>query len=240
MLAKLVYGKKLSIVPARLKHRWPQRMFLKSFLDGLRIDCVVDVGANEGQYASELRRIGYKGLILSFEPDPAVFERLRERTNADPRWLAFNVALGINSNPASFNIMNVSLFNSFRKPSEKQTSHYQGANKIYKTITVKVERLDEIFSALKNEHRFNRVFLKMDTQGYDTQVFRGAERIHSEIWGLQSEVPIQKIYEDMEDWADQIDIYRACGYEIAGMYAVNPGEPTVFELDVYFRRSKAD
>jgi FkbM family methyltransferase len=58
----------------------------------LAIDCVWDVGGNIGEYGTELRLLGYKGLIISFEPDPSNFERLEKRSKKDSKWLAMNFA----------------------------------------------------------------------------------------------------------------------------------------------------
>src|SRR5581483_618078 len=50
---------------------------LRSLLARHRIDLVFDVGANRGQFAQALRRLGYRGEIVSFEPLAAHGEALR-------------------------------------------------------------------------------------------------------------------------------------------------------------------
>ena len=67
---------------------------LKQLINLLGINCVLDVGANEGQFALELRGIGFKGLIVSFEPLHGAFQRLQQTFSRDSCWKGFQVALG--------------------------------------------------------------------------------------------------------------------------------------------------
>ena len=66
---------------------------LQSVLEGAHIDLVIDVGANEGQFARGLRRF-YRGEIMSFEPVSSVFEKLAATASADPLWQVHKLALG--------------------------------------------------------------------------------------------------------------------------------------------------
>src|SRR5688500_2068285 len=61
-------------------------------LESERIDLVLDVGANVGQYASKLRDAGYTGRIVSFEPYREAFAQLERNAARDPRWEARRLA----------------------------------------------------------------------------------------------------------------------------------------------------
>src|SRR5690349_18103875 len=57
----------MRMVDGRKLHSLPEQEHLKRLLSHLEIDCVFDVGANVGQYATMLRKhAGYKGRIISF------------------------------------------------------------------------------------------------------------------------------------------------------------------------------
>ena len=68
------------------------------------IDCVFDVRADNGQYAALVRSTGYMGPIVSFEPIPALAERLRTLAAADGRWSVEEVALDESPRDVVFNI----------------------------------------------------------------------------------------------------------------------------------------
>src|SRR5262249_20346310 len=69
------------------------------------INCVLDVGANVGDYGLALRSLGYKGWILSFEPVSATYARLAENAKGDPRWATFRFALGDENAERAINVM---------------------------------------------------------------------------------------------------------------------------------------
>src|SRR5271157_5196955 len=59
---------------------------LARLLEIYRADCVLDVGANRGQFASMLRGAGYRGPLVSFEPVPEAYVELARLAAKDPLW----------------------------------------------------------------------------------------------------------------------------------------------------------
>ena len=68
------------------------------------VNVVLDVGANQGQYAIELRRQSYRGRIVSFEPQPDVFNLLQTRARGDNQWQTINIGLGDQDGELEMNI----------------------------------------------------------------------------------------------------------------------------------------
>lgn len=236
LLSPLIYRDGLALVPSNLAGHWSERQFIRRLINRLNVDCVIDVGANVGQYARDLRLIGFGGTILSFEPDPTAFAKLRAASEHDCRWHVFNHALGDTRNIAELNIMKQSVFNSFRQPSRAETRHFAEINQVVSTIDVQVERLDAMLPDLHSRYGFKRPFLKTDTQGFDLEVLRGASGVCTEIVGIQCELAIQRLYEKSPVWTDALAEYGAAGFELVGVFPVHPLEPFLIECDCFFQR----
>src|SRR5579871_3544754 len=98
-----------------------EEVHLERFFKHYEVDCVFDVGANNGQYATLLRRrVGYKGSIVSFEPIPAAAALVREKASSDSNWYVEEAALDATSGHATFNVMQGKQFSSLHTPSEKE------------------------------------------------------------------------------------------------------------------------
>ena len=239
LLPALTYRNGTAIVPSSAAPEWPERMFLKRLLARLDVDCVLDVGANLGQYAVELRLIGFKGLVISFEPTPSLHAQIDRWSKSHPNWITMQVALGKEAGTLPLNLMAVSTLNSFHRPSTAETERFAPVNTVVETIEVRVETLNELLPKLQAQYGFRRPFLKMDTQGHDVDVFDGADKVHDRIVGLQSEVSVKRIYESTLTWTDAIAHYQQAGFDLAGLYAVNPHETELCELDCFMTRRTA-
>ena len=209
------------------------RRHLGWLLRELRVDVVLDVGANRGQYADRLRRTGYRGRIVSYEPVAELAAALRRRAQGDDRWLVRDHALGEEDGEAEINVVPDSALSSLLGASEfgkewtekMRTSH---------TEAIRVRRLEDVLDEATAGVRDPRVFLKLDTQGFDLPAFRGAGERGQEFLGLQSEVSCVPIYEGMPRMAEQLTAYERAGFAITGMFPVSRDRPSlrVIEFDV--------
>src|SRR5688572_24729203 len=141
-----------------------QRFYLSRLFRQLRIDCVLDVGANKGQYGRELRRSGYRGSIVSFEPISAEFERLTAEAQGDAQWSCHRLALGRESGTLPLNVTQGTVFGSFLQPSEYGTRQFQEGMAVVRQELVPIERLDAVLPQLIPDFRTRRIALKMHTQ----------------------------------------------------------------------------
>src|SRR5688572_14573283 len=67
---------------------------LRKILHDYRVDTVIDVGANVGQFGKLTRSLGYKGMIHSFEPVESAFSELSKEAAKDRRWVPHKMAVG--------------------------------------------------------------------------------------------------------------------------------------------------
>lgn len=209
-----------------------ERDYLIRLFSEAEIDCVFDIGANEGQYAELIRALGYRGPIISFEPIPECAALLRKKAEKVENWLVEELALDATEQDTFFNIMNETQFSSIKKPVDPEVNADVGGNKISRRIPVRTATLDNIFTKYQQSIGFQRPFLKMDTQGNDNEVVRGGETCISNFVGLQSELAIKFIYEGQKDYRDQIQYYESLGFSLTALFPNNAGHfPWLLETD---------
>lgn len=194
---------------------------LKKIFETYKIDCVLDVGANSGQYGEFLRNtVSYSGLIISFEPDPDTYKKLVATSKKYNNWQTYNLALGKDIGVLPFNIMKNSAFNSFLIPDYSNTGEYNTLNLIEKIINIEVSTINIMLPEIMKHYTKNNFFLKIDTQGYDLNVFYGSLLYKDSIIGVQTEVSVTPIYKDMPSFQDSIALFRSHGYDVSCLYPI--------------------
>jgi FkbM family methyltransferase len=202
-----------------------------------RINVVLDVGANDGGYGREIRDSGYAGQIVSFEPNPSAFGRLKKAVADDPSWQA--LCLGVSDAPGrmQLNISRADVFSSFKVLNEFGAGSENA--EVVDTVEVDVVRLD---AYLKDRPELtDRAYLKIDTQGFEREVLVGLGDMISQVIAIQVETCLVNSYIGETDWIESLQWMRKNGFEVATMICNStvPGRAQVREFDVVFVRSDA-
>lgn len=171
--------------------RDPAPSRLRRTLDAARVDTVVDVGANSGQFACLLRAAGFRGRIISFEPLPQAYERLQRRSSRDANWFTSNVAIGAARATATLNISRNSYSSSIRSMTKKHLAAAPNSETVA-TVQVQVARLDELFQDFRVTPA--TTMLKIDTQGYEDEVLNGVGDSLQRISVIQLELSMVTLY----------------------------------------------
>ena len=178
-----------------------------------RIDLVFDIGANTGQYARRLRRTGYAGRIVSFEPQSTVHAALAEAAAGDSGWtVAPRLAIGDSDRPVTLNISAESDMSS-ALPFTAEMAGLLDSAAYSGTETVPQARLDAVFGEFVRSG--DRVLLKSDTQGYDRRVLDGAAGVLDRVVAIQLELSIVPVYVGEPSWREMIDHLQTLGFSPA-------------------------
>lgn len=164
---------------------------ISQYLADFAIDCVFDVGANVGQYAKEIRRLGYRQRIESFEPLPKAFADLEKAAAGDALWHSHPYALGASAASRPINVSAHSPSSSFLEMDESAVKPPREFGTVHQTV-VEVKRLDDVFPSVRGQSR--RTFLKIDTQGFEKDVLEGGVQSLPEFAVVQMELSLVPNY----------------------------------------------
>jgi FkbM family methyltransferase len=198
-----------------------------------QIDLVVDVGANAGQWARELRAVGYGGAIVSFEPLAAAYAELEEAAAGDAAWSTRRLALGDATGEAELHVAGNDGASSSLL--EMGPAHLQAAPaaRYVGTERVPVARLDDV-ELLPVE----RLFLKLDVQGAERAVLAGARETLLRVRVVECELSLVELYEGQALLEEQLALLREAGFapwSLQGSFA-DPSSGRLLQADGIFVR----
>jgi FkbM family methyltransferase len=212
---------------------------LRAMLAEHDIDLVLDVGANTGQFAMELRQLGFAGRIVSFEPVTSAYKVLVANAAKDPLWeIAPRTAIGSSVGEISINVSGNSVSSSILPILETHTAAAPQSTYVDRE-TAPIVTLDVAAESYLSGDP--RIFTKIDTQGYEAEVLKGGQGVLSRSVGIQLELSLVPLYQGQILIHDLWGLMRQAGFELWAMTPVfvDPQSGRLLQVDATFFRKSA-
>lgn len=185
-------------------------------LQHYNIDMVFDIGANKGQYATGIMDAGYSHQIVSFEPLSSVHSIIDSESKKYANWkVAPRCAIGAKKEEIEINISANSVSSTLLNMLD---SHIEGApeSKIIGKEKVQVFPLDEIGAEYAGKTK--KLFLKIDVQGFEQEVLKGAQQMLDRATGIEMEISLIPLYENQNWLLPQVlDYMQQKGFQLTSI-----------------------
>lgn len=218
------------------------RIAPKSTLLGLKnlpIKTIIDIEANEGQFAKFISKIFPEAHIFCFEPLHEPYNKLDKWAKTQKgKVTTFNLALGDREgNLEMFSHIEFSPSSSFLKTTEICESLYPFTQRQI-SIPVRITTLDKWFKSLPTLLT-PEILVKLDVQGYEDRVIRGGRETLSMSKACILEIILDELYENQATFRDIFLLLDELGYHYAGnLDQVYANDGHVIYLDAVFIKGK--
>jgi FkbM family methyltransferase len=205
-----------------------------SWFKSLKIDTVLDIGANTGQFTKTILALLPNANIYSFEPLPDCFEQLQEFASKHSNIKTFNAGIGDESGVISFERNEYSPSSSFLKINDTHKQAFIFTEKS-STVEVKIEKLDDI---TQNIDLGKYLFIKIDVQGYEDKVLKGGEETINKAKVVIVETSFVPLYESQPLFDDVYSVFKEWGFSYFGMndQLSDPNTGKILQGDAIFMR----
>ena len=190
--------KKINLRVEKISHNPTFSNLLVQLLYKNNINLVLDVGANVGQFAQSIRINGYDKKIVSFEPLLEAYNKLLKISKNDNRWEVYErCALGDRNEKSSINVSAYDQSSSILSMTSLHSKIKKNSEYVSKQ-EINIYKLDSIFNEICSSE--NKIFLKIDTQGYEDKIIEGAKKSLGRIKGILLEASLVELYKGTTLW----------------------------------------
>ena len=206
-------------------------------LENFQITGVIDVGANVGQFGLDLRRHGFEGLIVSYEPVQETFGTLSQTIKQHQPWKAFQLGLGAAESERTINISgNAGLSSSILEMKSLHLENFPDSATIAKK-KISISTIDKQLEVL--ELRPQDIMLKLDVQGFEAEVLKGASKSLSRIPLCYLEVSITPLYEGEVPFLPILIELSKHGHEVIDVFrGIKAKNGQLLQVDILTKHSK--
>lgn len=178
---------------------------------------IIDAGANVGFVTYQFTKRFEDAKLYSFEPNPAVYDKLKKSTNENNNVFAHNIGVGNENTQLIFYKNNNTGTSSFLVPNDFHKSHLARA---YKEINVPIIKIGDFCE----ENDIKRIdILKLDIEGFELKALMGCEEMleNDNVDFIYAEVNLIPTYDDQCLIEDVISFLRKLNYIPYNFYGNN-------------------
>ncbi len=184
-----------------------------SFLKGMHIKTVLDIGANEGQFAEEIYDIFLEANIYSFEPLKDTYEKLVENFKSKNRLYTYNIGLGEEEGNKTFYLSSATGSSSLLKMGELHKNLFPHSSSITEQA-VTIKKLDNVDGI----HFQDNLLIKIDVQGAEDKVILGGLETFKRAKVIITEVSYATLYEDQPLFKDIFSLLDTLNFKYVGNF----------------------
>lgn len=216
------------------RNRDPQTVL--EVVHGHPADAVIDVGANNGDTCVEWLKRFPNATVFGFEPQVEYAPIINEKTRRwKDRFVLFQVAASSEPGETTFHVHSDHPSSSSLLPATATAVALMPFTGRTNEISVRTDTLDRVLS--NHGRRFTEAVLKLDVQGHELSVLRGATETLKAVRFVVAEVNLQPLYEGQPSFSDLNELLARRGFRFVGVaeqFHLPNGRP-VF-LDAVFER----
>jgi FkbM family methyltransferase len=207
----------------------------RDWLRRLPVRTVLDIGANDGDFASEVRDLLPEAFIYSFEPLGEAHAALLARMRGDARFRAFNFALGAADARAIIHRSNFSPSSSLLPMLDLHTEAWPHTAEAA-AEEIEVRRLDSLGIEAEPE-----LLVKIDVQGFEDKVIEGGRGTLAGASYVVTEVSFARLYEGQPLFEDIYGLLAGMGFAYRGSLwqLPDPRDGRPLQADAVFVRAGA-
>lgn len=212
----------------------PNRAYRAPWIHDLKIDTILDIGANVGQAAINFCTLFPTATVHSFEPIPDCFAKLKRVATAFPNLSVHNFALGNETGQIDFHQNAYSPASSILPMSDEHIKSYPKTTES-SIINVPIRRLDDCAVEL-NLSDSSRMLVKIDVQGYEKNVISGGARVIKQAKIVVVETSIRRFYEGDSSFRDLYHMLSEQGFDYHGSLEqlIDPKTGAILQQDAIF------
>jgi FkbM family methyltransferase len=205
------------------------------WLKNMKIETILDIGANTGQFAKSMHELFPEAKLYSFEPLKDCYEELLVQFKNVPQFQAFNVALGDETGIVEMHRSEYSPSSSLLSMNDLHKTSFPYTKK---EILQKVDLvcLDDIASRLELR---KPMLVKLDVQGYEDKVISGGKSVIGQADIVITELSVEQLYDGQPLFDEIYKTMTSMGFQYRGNYEqlCSPDDGRVLQVDGIFTKA---